>query len=305
MQVSIAFITVVLIWTTTPLAIHWSNTSFDFVTALSARMVIAAVLGFVVLSVFMRQRLVQKRSDYVHFFAGSLGFFPTMFLVYWGAQTVPSGVMSVVFGSFPFFVGVWSLVFLKQNTFTPSKVMALVLAVIGLGLMNLGQLRIGIDGVWGMLAIIGATSVWALSSVWLKSLPNPIKPFRQMVGSMVVVAPAFFAVWAVFGEPLPSDVGFKSAAGVAYLVVAGSLLGYTLFFYVLTHCRVTTVALIPLITPVMAIALGWAVEDEVIGPIKFAGATVLLFALALYQNVLQALWPLLSVRFRLRRPASS
>lgn len=301
MQVSLAFMAVVIIWSTTPLAIHWSNTSLGFVTALSLRMVLAALLGFVVLKV-AGKRLVQKPSDRLNFMAGGLGLFPTMFLVYWAAQTVPSGVMSVVFGLFPFFAGVWSWLLMGQNTFTPLKITALLLAVVGLVLMNLGQLQIGIEGVWGMLAIVLATALWALSSVWLKSLPNVVDPFRQTVGSVVLVAPAFFGVFWFFGQnPFYTDVSLsatlalidmRSWVGVGYLVLAGSLLGHTIFFYVLTHCRVTTVALMPLIAPVIALTLGWWVEGEIIGPVKLMGAAVLLLALGLYQGVFHALWRL-------------
>lgn len=304
MPVYFAFVSVVLIWSTTPLAIHWSNTSFDFVTALSARIVIAALIGWIILRV-MGQTLVQKPTDYRQFFAGSLGLFPTMLLVYWAAQTVPSGVMSVMFGLFPFWVGVWNLVLLKHNDFSPLKVVALVLAIVGLCLMNIGQLRIGIDGVWGMLAIIVATALWALSSVWLKSFPSAIKPFRQTVGSMAIVAPAFVVIWLLFGETLhalfSNTLEPRSLIGVSYLVVTGSLLGHTLFFYVLINCRVTSVALIPLITPVLAIALGWVVEGEVIGPVKLAGAVVLLFALALYQGVIGSVFRLMCARGVARR----
>ena len=285
MNIALAYCCVILIWTTTPLAIHWSNTDFDFITSISARIIIATLAGLILLKA-LGVPLVQARRDWLNFAVGSLGLFPTMLLVYWAAKTVPSGMMSVIFGLFPFFVGIGSQLLFKQRLLTPLKLLALVIALMGLALLNIEQLRVGWHALLGVAAIVSATVFWALSSVLLKNMP-PIPPFRQSVGSMTFASPVFVLVWYFFAGPVPNDVGLRSLFGLSYLVIAGSLLGHTLFFFVLKHCQVTTVALIPLITPSLALLLGWFVEGEVMGVVSLVGAGIVIFALALFQGLFQ------------------
>jgi drug/metabolite transporter (DMT)-like permease len=295
MSLGLAYLSVILVWASTPLAIHWSNTDFDFISSICGRIVIAAAVGFCILKL-IGQRLVHNRSDWLNFAVGSIGLFPTMLLVYWAAKTVPSGLMSVIFGLFPFMVGLGSVVLLKQNIFTPIKSFALVLALLGLGLINWQQLSMGWNGIFGVGAIVIATLCWALSSVLLKNLPS-IDPFRQSVGSMIVASPGFLIAWVLFAEPIPEVVSLRSIGGMAYLIIAGSLLGHTLFFYVLKHGSVVTVSLIPLITPVLALLLGWLIEGEVLSKLGLLGAVTVLVALAIFQGAIPRLlraWAILA-----------
>ena len=126
MQVPGAYLLVILIWSTTPLAIHWSNSSLSFVAAITLRMALALPLCFVLMSI-LREPLIRNKRDWLAYAASALGLFPNMLLVYWAAQFISSGLMSVMFGVYPFFVGVFSLLIMRENPFTPIKVLALVL----------------------------------------------------------------------------------------------------------------------------------------------------------------------------------
>lgn len=284
MAIALAYGAVILIWSTTPLAIHWSNSDLDFISAISARIVLAALLGMALFGV-MRWRLVEKRSDWLQFAAGALGLFPTMLMVYWAAQRVPSGLMSVIFGLFPFWAGLGSLLILKQSVFTPLKIAALAVAVCGLAIINYDQLHDGIGSALGVAAIVMATICWSLSSILLKALPA-IPPLRQSIGSCVLAAPLFALVWWAGADALPTAIGMKSLLGIGYLVLVGSLIGHTLFVYVLARCTVVTVSLIPLLAPILAILLGWWFEGETLGATTLLGVTILLVALAIYQGLI-------------------
>jgi probable blue pigment (indigoidine) exporter len=283
-RVIAAYIGVVAIWSTTPLAIQWSNSTLPFITAITLRMVLAMVLCLIVLAV-LRKPLVNHRSDWRAFAVGGLGLFPNMLVVYWSAQHIPSGVMAVMLGITPFFVGVFSRVFLKENVFTLARLMALAVALAGLALIHSEQLLVGRSAVQGMLGMLCSSAMFALSSVWLKAVGGGIDPVRQGAGVLFAAAPCFAVVWLFTGAPLPAEIDAKSVAGVGYLVVAGSVLGGTLFFYVLRHCAVDKVSLITLITPVIALALGQVVADEQITWRSACGAALVVSALAVYQGV--------------------
>lgn len=286
MRVFAAYMGVIVIWSTTPLGIKWSNSSFSYSESIALRTVFALVITFVLIGL-MRKKIFVNKSDWKPMAAGALSLFPNMLLVYWSAQYISSGLISVVFGSAPFFVGMFSLFILKENQFNTSKVIALCVAVIGLVLIHFDQLNLGTMAVWGVLGILGSSMMFAVSTVVLKKIGSDIEPVRQLAGSLLFSAPAFGLAWYVLDGELPAAVDIRSIIGVSYLVVAGSVLGGLAFYYVLGKCSVVSVSLIPLITPVTALILGYYIEDEQLGTTMLIGTALILLSLALYQGVIQ------------------
>jgi len=284
------YIGVVLIWSTTPLAIKWSNSSLSFMAAVSLRMLIAALICVVLLVIF-RKKLIRSRRDWHAMLAGALGLFPNMALVYWSAQFIPSGLISVVFGVYPFMVGVFSVFILKENPFNFSRVLALIIALVGLLVIHLGQLNFGDNALYGIIGLVVSTLFFALSTVWLKSLGGGIEPLRQLAGTLLIATPCFAITWLFFDGELPTNIDTRSIVGVTYLVVAGSIFGGLGFYYVLRHCLVSTVALIPLMTPVVALMVGYFIEGEVLNNTSILGSFLVLFSLAVYQGALRSFEP--------------
>lgn len=302
MPVILAYILVVIIWSTTPLAIQWSNTSLTFLAAATLRMLLALGVCLLVL-LAMRRPLVKQGSDWKVFAVGCIGIFPNMLLVYWSAQYIPSGVMAVVLGIYPFFVGVFSLLFLKENVFNVTRVLALLIAVGGLMLIHSEQMVFGDKAIQGVLGMLLSAVFFAMSSVWMKAVGGAVDPLRQSTGVLLLAAPCFLVTWLLFDGVIPSAVEMKSISGLVYLVLAGSVVGHTLFFYVLRHCTVGTVALITLITPVIALVIGFYIADEVITLKGGMGAALIVFSLAIYQGVWRQLVRGVRAGFRLSRRA--
>jgi len=284
MQVPAAYFLVVLIWSTTPLAIHWSNSSLSFVAAITLRMALALPLCFLLMKI-LREPLIRNKRDWWAYAASALGLFPNMLLVYWAAQFISSGLMSVMFGIYPFFVGLFSLVILRENPFTVAKVLALLLAILGLWVLQRDSIAAGSDAVWGIAAMILVCVVWGFSSVVVKKLAVDVSPSRMGAGSLLLSSPFFLLAWFWLDGEWPLEMQQKSLLAVVYLVLAGSLLGHVLWFYVLRACSVTSVSLISLITPVMALTWGLLFAGEIPSSQTLLGAGLILSALVLYQGV--------------------
>jgi len=97
-----AYMGVVLIWSTTPLAIVWSDHAAGFVFGVASRMILGALLALVCVFL-MRQRLPWHHRARLAYLYGGLGIYGSMMMVYWGAQFVPSGWIALLFGLSPFF----------------------------------------------------------------------------------------------------------------------------------------------------------------------------------------------------------
>ncbi len=286
MRVAIAYASVVLIWATTPLAIKWSNSSVSFVSAVAARVLVALTICMLLLMI-LRRPLIKQRSDWWAFVAGLVGSFPNVLLIYWSAQHIPSGLAAVIFGLYPFFVGLFSWLILKENIFNLRRVAAIALALIGLAIINMEQMQLGGNALLGVLGIAISTVLFSLSSVWLKRVGAGIDPLQKSTGTLMLSAPLLLASWYALDGTIPMEWDFRSTAGLAYASICGSVLGGMLFFYVLSHCAVSSVGLITFITPIVALIAGALVDGEQFSLSTVAGCVLVIVSLGIYQNALK------------------
>jgi drug/metabolite transporter (DMT)-like permease len=282
MPVLIAYIAVILIWSTTPLAIQLSQQDLPFYTALSLRMWGSAILSMPLLMI-LRQSLIFTPQALKSYAAGAIGVYGAMICVYWGAAYVPSGMISVMYGLSPMLSGILAFLWLKERELTPARVIALILGVMGLYIVIMGQLTLGGEAWRGILGTLLSVFCFSLSAVAVKHINAGLHPLVQTSGTLWVSSIGFLLTVPVFGIQIPSEVSVASWIGLGYLISCGSLLGFILYFYILKHLPTARVALITLIAPVLAMLWGNLLKEEVLTFTSFLGCFVLLFALALYQ----------------------
>ena len=285
MAVLFAYFSVVLIWATTPLAIQWSSDSLSFMAAVVARMAIALAIALL-LHGLLRKSLSTYWQHARIYFAASIGIFPNMPVVYWGVQFIPSGLVAVIFAMSPFVTGLITLLLLKQNPFTLKKVMALVLALMGLIVIFYHQLQFNSRSVYGIASILLSCVLFSFSSVWVKKLTQQetvdLDAFHQASGALIFSLPGLVLSWWLIDGAIPHDVSVKSGASIIYLSIMGSLVGAALFFYILQRLSATVVSLITLMTPVLAIVIGKHLANEALSSQTLIGVAIVLFALLLY-----------------------
>lgn len=286
MKVIVAYWSVVLIWSTTPLGIATSNHSLSFWSAGGLRLLLALLLVGVII-LLRREPFLPNRQVALAYLVASLGLSPQMSLVYWAAQHVPTGVMSLVFAFNPCLTALASLLFLRDTRLNGRQVFSLLLAVAGMGIIYMDQLNVSPESALGIGAIFLSTGIFALSSVWLKRLTSDVKldPFCQTGGTLLFAAPVFFLVWLQADGQVPVNVSTESMIAVVYLAVFGSVAGFTLYFYILRHMNVMTISLITLITPVIAMGIGTIFLDEPLTPRLLIGSVVVLMSLVIFEGI--------------------
>lgn len=278
-----AFVTVILVWSTTPLAIKWSNGGFSPIAAVSARMMLALAIA-VALCLLVRRSLPFSRKNLRVYIAASLGVFPNMLLVYWAAQYVSSGQISVLFALSPFFIGVFSILLLKENPFSMLRVLAFCLAIAGLTVVFYDSFKLNATAIYGVLAMLGSNTLFAFSSVSVKKLSQDVPPFEQTLGALTIAVPGFLLSWLLLDRQIPSMPTMQSLGAVIYLALCGSLLGFLALFAVVQRFSVSTMSVIPLVTPAMALILGHQLAGEALGLNTWLGTALVITALLIYDR---------------------
>lgn len=276
-----AFAGVIMIWATTPLAIKWSSMGAGFLFAVTARMAIGALLCLLIL-LARRSRIRHDDPALKAYLAAGLGIWSSMSCTYWGSQFIPSGLLSVIFGLTPVVTGVWATWLLQERVFTPFRVIGMGLGIVGLALIFRESLGYQPEYLYGIAAIVAALALQSLSAVWIKRINAGVSGFETTTGGLLVALPLFLLGWWFVDGSLPSEMEAKVAWSILYLGVFGSVIGFMLYFTLIHQWPANRVALITLVTPVIALLLGHLFNAESIGLYEWIGAAVILAALFSY-----------------------
>ena len=282
LTVSLAFISVVIIWSTTPLAIKWSSEGVGFVSAITGRMSIGALLATVL--TLIRFNKMEWSINAVHVYAAAaVAVFGAMMPVYWGAQYISSGLVSVIFGLTPIFTSLFTARLLNESSLTLTKMAGALSGVAGLVVIFSEQLGLGDNALMGISAVLLSVILHSLSAVWIKYIDVKLPALMITTGGLLFALPLFLLVYLIFADPLPALLPMRSIWSIVYLGVMGSIVGFVSYYYLLSNLQAPTVALVTLITPVLALLLGHMLNNEDLTPFIWLGTSLVIMGLILHQ----------------------
>jgi len=282
MSVPIAYLAVLLIWSTTPLGIVWSSESINPTMAVLLRMLIALILGMIVIKLRSITLPWHKKALKLYSFS-ALGIFGGMLFSYMAAGYLSSGVLSLVFGLSPVISAILARKILAEPQISLTKKLSMLLSLLGLALVCSDNLTLENDAIYGLIFVLLAVFFFSLSGVLVKSISLAIHPLATTVGALSVATPLFFISWLILDGTLPVEQWqIKSILSTLYLGIFGSLIGFYAYFTVLQKLTASTVTLITLITPVIALTLGASLNGELLNSTLVIGAFLVLLGLSIY-----------------------
>ncbi len=281
MRITLTYISVILLWATTPLAIKWSGQGPGFLFGVTARMAIGTVCILLVLAL-MRQRLAWHRKALLTYLAIALQIYGAMLAVYWAAQFIPSGWISVIFGLTPLMTALLAAIFLGERSLTLGKLLAYGLGIGGLVIMFGSALQLGQDAVLGIGGVLVSAFLQSISAVWVKRIAAKLPALSQVTGGLLLALPAYLLTWWLVDGHWPVLLTPTSLAAIIYLGVIATSLGFVLYYYLLTHLPATRVALITLVSPLLALMLGHFMNHEPLTLKVVTGTLLILSALIVH-----------------------
>jgi drug/metabolite transporter (DMT)-like permease len=291
----IAYLIVCVFWGSTYLAIKIGVGELPPFLFAGLRFVLAGVI-LIGGSLALGDRLPRRASDWrtqaivgILLLAGGNAF------VVWAEQYTSSGVASI----FVVTVALWMAFF---DAIIPGGsgdlnwrvITGLVIGFLGTALLiGATPAEILHADLRGPLALTCASASWSLGSVYGKRHPTETSPYVGAGIQMLAGGSTIAIVGSVLGEWSHFHLTARGVEAVAYLVVFGSLLGYTAYTYALRHASPTVVGTYAYVNPVIAVVLGWLLLDEPIGP-----RTIVAMALTLGA----VMWIQVSHRIGVARP---
>ena len=281
-RVWVAYLGVAVIWSTTPLAIQWSGRDVGYLFGVAARMTLGTLVCLVLVRL-LALRMAWHRQAWRAYASVALGIYGAMVLVYWGAQRIPSGWISVLFGLTPLITGLLARPLLNEPALSGWRLFGILLGLVGLLMVFAGGLALGPGTVPGLVAVLCAVSLHSLSSVLTKRVGYQAHGLVLTTGGLLLALPCYVITWWLSGARWPDAIPLRPGLSILYLGIVATAGGFSLFYMVLRHLSATRVAMLTLITPVTALWLGWLLNDEPIGKSIVGGTVLILFGLLAFE----------------------
>jgi len=282
--IAAAFATVYVVWGSTYLAIRFGVETIPPFLMAGTRHLTAGVL----LYLWMRRR-GGPRPEWRHWKSatviGGLLLLGGNGLVTWAEQRVPSGLAALIVSSVPIWMAVLEGVE-KRTRPRASVIAGLLLGVAGI-LLLVAPGRFAGNGhvdLFGAAALLAAALSWSFGSLYSRRAALPSSTLTATAMEMIAGGVLLWLSGLVLGEGARLDlsaVSLRSFLALGYLIVFGSLLGFSAYIWLLkvsTPARVSTYAYV---NPIVAVLLGALVAGEVITPRVVLAALVIVGAVAL------------------------
>jgi drug/metabolite transporter (DMT)-like permease len=282
-----AFFAVYVFWGSTYLAIKYAIQTLPPFLMAGTRFAVAGAILFA----WARFSKDYERPKWEHWrtsiIVGTLLLLGGNGLVVYAEHYLPSSFAALLIATEPLWIVLLSWGWLGHRRPSWKVVLGLVIGFAGVWLLVSGGSAAATEasGQWfGIVAVLIASVSWAAGSIYGLRGPTPRSPVLGSGMQMIAGSASLLIVGAVRGELAtfqPSSVSLNSLLGVGYLMVFGSLIGYTAYAWLLKNSRPSMVATYAYVNPVIAVLLGWLIAGESMTGQMLMGAGVIVGSVVL------------------------
>jgi len=204
-------------------------------------------------------------------------------LLFWAEQRVPSGLAAVMMATIPVFMALSEIILLGTQKLTARLILALLIGIGGVAVLVSRSLNLGgtpIDST-GAVALIIASMSWSLSSALTRKLPLPPSKVMSSGAQMLAGGVLLALTSAGLGEFRgfrPGSVSAGAWLALTYLIVAGSIVGFTAYVWLIHHQSPTKVGTYAYVNPVVAVLVGYFLGGEDLGARAILGTAFVLIS---------------------------
>ncbi len=279
-KIFFAYILLCLLWGSTWMVIRASLESLTPYISIGARFIMAS---FFIL-IFMKLRGVSlqrdKESIRLYVLMGFLSFVIPFGLVYWAEQFVPSGLASVLFGVYPFFVALFSFFRIPDESIGIIKIIGMSLGFIGITVIFSDSFTTDLSNLFiGMVAVALSGVIQAWMAVTIKKSGRHLNPLSMNLIPMFIAGISGILIGLMLEDLSKIKIDNTAILSVLYLAFFGSVVTFTSFYWLMKKINVVLLSLIAFITPIVALILGWIFYNETLTTQHIIGSIMVLIGL--------------------------
>jgi drug/metabolite transporter (DMT)-like permease len=212
---------------------------------------------------------------------GALMFLLDYACLFWAEQRVPSGIAAVIIAIIPVCITLLEIVFLRTQRLTVRLGLGLAVGLLGVAVLvnpwsSLGEAPLDRGGV---VALLVASLGWSIGTILSRRLRMPASKAMSAAAQMLsggVMLLILAAVSGEFSQFLPKNISLSAWFSLLYLIIAGSIIAYTAYVWLLHYESPTKVGTYAYVNPIVAVILGTLLGGEVVGRRTILGSALIL-----------------------------
>jgi drug/metabolite transporter (DMT)-like permease len=279
-QTILAFAIIYLVWGSTFLAIRVGVREVP-PFLLAALRFLAAGLALYLWMLLRGERSPDRRQWASAFLLAFLIFVIDYGLLFWAEQRVPSGIAAVMMATIPLFMSLFEILFLRTQRLTARLAFALLVGIGGVAVLMSHSLNLDDSPIdtTGAIALIVSSMSWSLSASLTRKLPLPpskvMSSGAQMLAGGILLTLTALAL-GEFRSFHPAAVSTGAWLSLLYLIVAGSIVAFTAYVWLIHHESPTKVGTYGYVNPVVAVVIGYFLGGEPLGARTVLGSAFVL-----------------------------
>ncbi len=274
------------IWGSTFLFIRIGVRDIKPMTFTSLRLFIAALVFYIALKLTGKDLGIPRNLIPLLILTGIVDASIPHFLIAWGEQYVESGVASLILATSPFFTLIIAHFLLQDEKITLLKLVGIGIGFFGVFILFYQQLNYSSKTLFiGELLILIASAFYALGTILIRKLSERMDFLRATFYFLLFGFVFSFPFVFILEHPNTSRLTMSASLSVLYVAIVGSVLGYSLFFYLIDKIGATKSSQIGYVVPIFATFLGIVFLKETFTINLLIGALLILFGVYLVENL--------------------
>jgi drug/metabolite transporter (DMT)-like permease len=285
----LAFASTYILWGTTYFAVLVGLQTLPPFVMGAFRFLLAGIILFMIL--FFNGQALWKKGMFQNILLGMVILSGGQGLLFWSEQYIPSGYTAILVSTLP----LWYVLLDSKNRgmYFKNKIVLAGLILGFFGILLLFEKYIGTSSgitdmqLLGMLSVFGACICWVTGTLYYKDHVDQNFIFLnlawQLMGGFLSSLIIAFISGEFFGFSL-SKVSTHSWLATVYLAVAGSLVAFIAFTWLLSVRPAAVVGTYAYVNPVIAVLIGWMLANESISVLQIAGMIIILISAALVNS---------------------
>jgi drug/metabolite transporter (DMT)-like permease len=262
-KITVGYILICLIWGSTWLTIRLSLDSLTPFISCGIRFILAALSIYVV----MRLKNIKLQTDPVSIkMYVMMTFFSYIIpygFVYWAEQFIPSGLTSIIYASMPFYVILFSFIAFSKQSVTRFQIIGTILAFGGILVIFLENLSIDLSlHMKGIIVLLIGAGMQSGIAVMVKKFGGHLNPFSMSFVPLFTAGIGLVIMAFMFENSTAWNFNLNAILSIIYLAVFGTVIAFTVYYWLIQKISVVLVSLSSFITPIIAVLLGWLILDE-------------------------------------------
>lgn len=283
MRTVIVWLTLCLIWGTTWIFIKVGLEDLPPIAFAVARFLLSVII---LTGVVAYQRISLPRTWLewrIIGITGILQFSVNYSMVFWAEQHITSGLAAVLQAMITVFGLILAWIFLPNERITRIKVIAVIVGIVGVGVIFYDQLRVqSLMAFLGCVGVVVGSYAAAQASILVKAKGGAFHPAALLLCQMLCGLPAIIVYSLVSeGNPTTYNWSWRAVACVLYLSLLGTIAAFWLYYWLLGRVESTKAMMISLVTPLLAVVIGWIVLGEKLPPQTGLGGILIIGSIGL------------------------